>query len=423
MKEKKPIDGPTWETNLKQTIDVINSGNSFLFCGDIDPDSVGSMLSLSLYLTRLNKKVFLVIPEAFADNLDFFEKIIRFNSIQILRNQENIEAVKDEIDTVIFCDTANTKLVPFYPFLTQCILSEKPKVIEIDHHFGADSEELTEHGIKLFRNANANTEIIGTILEMLHDGQPEGPDPFSQRNIILGLITGILGDTVGGKVVLYKEDYDYWMEKLGTRLKEVTRWQDSNDKRGENCQTTKFGDPKQILDYLNRLTKEQESCFNLLSSRIEHKGKLGLLNLLPSTYQEVKERCRPFDSDWFANILGFLVNAVPERSGHAGVIIFEGKNAEGQDCIFIKIRRAVDFSGVDLRTGEEKIKELFGGLYMGGGGHAGAVSFRVHPLEEKELLARLENIYDFFNTAIEAGSLTKVFNVVDGNKQITNTPN
>jgi nanoRNase/pAp phosphatase (c-di-AMP/oligoRNAs hydrolase) len=403
MKEKKPIYGPIWETNLSQAIDVINSSSSFLFSGDIDPDSVGSMLSLSLYLTRCDKKVFLVIPEAFAENLDFFEKIIRYNSIHILSNQENIEAIKDEIDTVILCDTANTKLVPFYPFLEQCILSEKPKVIEIDHHFGADSEELTEHGIKLFRNANANTEIIGTLLEMLHNEHPQGPDPFSQRNIILGLITGILGDTVGGKVIPYKEDYDFWMEKLGARLKEITRWRDCNDKREEDCRTTKFGDPKQILEYLNRMTKEQQICFNLLSSRIEHKEKLDLLNLLPSTYQEVKENCSPFDSDWFANILGFLVNAVPEKSGHAGVIIFEGKNAEGQDCIFIKIRRAVNYSGVDLRTGEEKIKELFGDLYMGGGGHAGAVSFRVHPLEEKELLARLENVFVFFNTAIEAG--------------------
>ena len=156
------------------------------------------------------------------------------------------------------------------------------------------------------------------------------------------------------------------------------------------------------MDYLNRLTEDQEICFNLLNSRIEHKGKLGFLNLLPSTYLEVKGQCQTFDSDWFVDIMIFLVNSVPEKSGHAGIVIFEGKNAEGKDCIFIKIRRAVDFSGVDLRTGEDKIKELFGDLYMGGGGHAGAVSFRVHRLEEKELLARLENVFDFFNTAIQS---------------------
>ena len=101
--------------------------------------------------------------------------------------------------------------------------------------------------------------------------------------------------------------------------------------------------------------------------------------------------------------MGLLLNSVPEKSGHAGVIIFEGQNAAVQDCIFIKIRRAVDFVGVDLRIGEDKIKELFGALYMGGGGHAGAVSFRIHRLEEKEFLTRLENLFAFFNNAINAG--------------------
>ena len=90
---------------------------------------------------------------------------------------------------------------------------------------------------------------------------------------------------------------------------------------------------------------------------------MGFLNLLPSTYQDVKKNCQAFDSDWFVDIMSFLVNAVPEKSQHAGIVIFEGKNAGGEDCIFIKIRRAVDFSGVDLRTGEDKIKELFGDLY------------------------------------------------------------
>ena len=124
MKEKKPINGPAWEANLSQAIGVINSSNCFLFSGDIDPDSVGSMLSLSLYLNQLDKKVFLVIPNTLGDNLDFFEKIIKYNSISILRNQEAIAAVKDEIETIIFCDTANTKLVPFYPFISECILSK-----------------------------------------------------------------------------------------------------------------------------------------------------------------------------------------------------------------------------------------------------------------------------------------------------------
>jgi nanoRNase/pAp phosphatase (c-di-AMP/oligoRNAs hydrolase) len=95
--------------------------------------------------------------------------------------------------------------------------------------------------------------------------------------------------------------------------------------------------------------------------------------------------------------MGLLLSSVPEKTGYVGVIIFEGKNAARENCVFIKIRRAINFSGIDLRTAEGKIKELFSSLYMGGGGHAGAVSFRIHRLDEKELLAKLESLFDFLN--------------------------
>ena len=76
MNEKKPLNGTVWRENLKDALDIINTSQNFLFSGDIDPDSVGSMLSLSLYLHQLDKKVFLILPENLGKNLDFFEKII-----------------------------------------------------------------------------------------------------------------------------------------------------------------------------------------------------------------------------------------------------------------------------------------------------------------------------------------------------------
>ena len=63
MNEKKPLDGNVWRENLQSALDIISTSESFLFSGDIDPDSVGSMLSLSLYLHQLDKKVFLKVKE------------------------------------------------------------------------------------------------------------------------------------------------------------------------------------------------------------------------------------------------------------------------------------------------------------------------------------------------------------------------
>mgnify|MGYP003315476877 FL=1 len=150
-------------------------------------------------------------------------------------------------------------------------------------------------------------------------------------------------------MISFQEDYDYWMDLLQSRLKNITRWREGGTERVLDCKDSKFGDPKQILDYLNRLTAEQEACFNMLNNRAEIKGRIGFLNLLSSNQDEVKNTYKPFDSYWFADIQNFLLNSVPEKSGCAGMLVFEGKNADGEDCFFIKIRRAVRFSGIDLR--------------------------------------------------------------------------
>ena len=60
-------------------------------------------------------------------------------------------------------------------------------------------------------------------------------------------------------------------------------------------------------------------------------------------------------------------------------------------------RRAIKFSSIDLRSTESILKELFGEQYMGGGGHAGAVSFRIQKMDEKEFLTRIEKIFEYFN--------------------------
>ena len=163
---------------------------------------------------------------------------------------------------------------------------------------------------------------------------------------------------------------------------------------------SKFEGPKQILEYLNRLTEDQEECFIFLNKRVELKGQIGFLNLLRSTQKEVKDTFKTFDPYWFSDILNFILNSVPEKTGYAGMVVFEGKNTDGEDCFFIKLRRAVKFSGIDLRSLEVLLKKLFGDLYMGGGGHAGAVSFRIHTMDEKEFLIRTEKIFAYFNQSL-----------------------
>ncbi len=377
MKEKIPISGTEWKANLAKALALIKKNEAFLFAGDLDGDSVGSMIALALYFRLLGKKTHIILAEGLGDNLDFLQKIINFNSLHTLSSSEDIAAIRDHIDTVLFFDTANTKLVPLYSTIKEHILLKKPPVIEIDHHFGTDSEEMTDYGIKLFRLANANTEIIAEILSLLSREYPDLSDPFSQRNILVALITGISSDTLGGHVVPYKEDYQHWITRLGTGLGDVT-WTPSAAEPAET-RKQKFGQPEDVIEYMNYLDAEKQGCIDSITARIRIDHGIASLNLLNSTHSEVQDVCRDYGSDWFDELRTFLLNIVPEKAGKIGIVYYEGQNTEGVDCIFIKARRAIGYKDFDLRRLEDDVRSAFSEeKYMGGGGHPGAVSFRVH---------------------------------------------
>ncbi len=392
MQQKVPTSKDLWEDNLEQAASLIQSNQTFLFSADIDPDSVGAMLSLALYLRMMGKQVYIVISNELGENLDHLEKMIAYNSIHTLRNTDEIAGVKDTVDAIIFCDTANTKLVPFFPFISEHLLSREIPVIEIDHHFGADSEKLTGQSVTLYQNANATTEITGELLKKIHQKNPDLPHPFNQRNIVISILTGILGDTMGGRVVRHKQSYVQWVGTLGNKLKRNTRWRKPNGVRPGDDKKNKFGNPQQIQEYLTRLSREQEVCVQALKKRMVADGDVGSLNLLNSTYPEVQGICRPYNSPWFAYVLGFLLSEIPDESTKVGFLYFHGKNAEDKDCIYIKMRRSTHYSGVDLRTTESHLRAIFQDKYMGGGGHPGAVSFRIHPHDESEFLAKFEQV-------------------------------
>ncbi len=395
MRQKVPTAKNLWEDNLEKAASLIQSNETFLFSADIDPDSVGAMVSLSLYLRMMGKQVYIVLSSSLGENLDHLEKMIAYNNIHTLRNTDEISGIKNGVDVVIFCDTANSKLVPFFPFIKEHLLSRKVPVIEIDHHFGADSEKLTDQAVTLYQYANATTEITGELLKKIHKKNPALPHPFNQRNIVISILTGILGDTMGGRVVSHKQSYVQWVGTLGNKLKRNTRLRKPNGARPGDDRKTKFANPQQIQKHLTRLSTEQARCINALKERGVEDGDVESLNLLNSIYPEVEEYCRPFDSPWFTYIIGFLLSQISEDSTSStklGCVYFHGKNAEDKDCIYIKIRCSGHYSGIDLRTTESHLRDVFQDKYMGGGGHAGAVSFRVHVHDENEFLDSFEQV-------------------------------
>ena len=395
---KTPISGDLWLENRQRAIALFRSKRTFLFSAYPDADALGTMLALALYLKQLGKTASLFFPSPVKQNLQFMKDIIEFNDIPIIKDEKELKALQNEVDTVVFCDTANAGLVPFATTFQQCYLDRGIAVVEIDHHFGTDSAAIAEEGIHLFRTANASTEIAAELLQDLHRHYPSLPAPFSQRNIVISLLMGLLTDTFGGRAVPLRQDYDYWHQLLGEHLKVETQ-SDSGDFR-RNDGMIQFVRPQEILAHLNRLSPELERNVEMLKKKIIRHEDVGELDLLDSSLKQLsRDPVEKGNGDFF-QLWNAMANVVPQTGGKVGLFYFNGKNAEGKDCLFLKIRRAFDFNRFDLRESETALKKTFGQQYLGGGGHAGAVSFRIQPMGEPEFHLKVSGIVDFLQNQV-----------------------
>lgn len=395
---KVPISGERWRENRDRAIARFRQNRHFLFSAYPDADALGTMLALALYLRLLNKKATLLFPGPIKANLQFMKDIIRYNNITVVEDAAELVSLQDEVDTVVFCDTAHARLVPLFSTVQDCFLSRGVPSIEIDHHFGTDSAAITGQGVHLFRKANASAEIAAELLQGLHRLQPDLPAPFEQRNIVISLLMGMLTDTFGGRAVPLREDYDYWSRLLGDSLRKGTpAVKESSPGNGPNHL---FRSPQEILTHLNRLSPEQEQYVAALKRRIVHHRGVGELNLFDSSLTGLSDELIQSGHAEFFQIWNAMANIVPQAGGKVGLFYFNGANAEGQPCLFLKIRWAFGFDGFDLRETEPVLKSVFENHYLGGGGHTGAVSFRILPMAEPEFRSKVGSLVSFLESQI-----------------------
>ncbi|QPJ60841.1 MAG: hypothetical protein G3M70_02630 [Candidatus Nitronauta litoralis] len=387
MISKLAVSSEAWGPALSQSASFLRGHSGFVFCGYPDADALGSMLSLALYLKELGKRVYIVWPGPLIGKTDFLEDILRHNRVPLLGTAERIREYSEKVDALVVCDTANRKLVPLYKELKQHILAKETPVLEIDHHFGTDSEPVHPDGLHLFREANSTTEIAAEVLEAYAKADSEAPDPFKRRNILVSLLTGLIADTGGGNVSIRPEDYDFWVKRLGDRLTEKTR----RGRVDTDQDVPHFSSPEDIKEFLVKLSDSERQGVERLQEEIVHENGVGVLNLLDATRSRVEASLQLSAAAW-AQILETMANAIPEVAGRVGMVYFHDKTAEGEDCYFIKLRRAQE-SAIDLRETESDIRSAFeDGAVLGGGGHPNAVSYRVRLIPEDQFLKSVEKL-------------------------------
>ena len=377
-------------SNIKEIQSIIENKTNFLFYFSYDPDAIGASIAISLFLKRKNKECFIYLPEAIDPNLNFLIKILSYNSIKIIKTSNKLfQIINKKMPVIITCDTPTHYLLPDFDKFNSLLKKVNLKdTIEIDHHFGGDSEQIFKKSVILFKEANSTCEIVANFFEIIEKDKNGNLDleiAFS-RSIVLSLLVGICFDTQMGKFIINKRIYNKWIDFLSNRLEWLTWGSPKN-----------LNNASKVFDTINKMDSNRKRIIKNLVKKAFIINKVGLL-IIPKyeKYKSLSENNDP--SCIFVKIIPDITNKTTEYSGAIGIVVFFDTIL---NIFYIKIRRAQKFKKYDLRNTQHFLKNIYKDDYLGGGGHEGATSYRVANIDRNDFIDKIKKFHNKLASTVE----------------------
>jgi nanoRNase/pAp phosphatase (c-di-AMP/oligoRNAs hydrolase) len=230
--------------------------------------------------------------------------------------------------------------------------------------------------------ANSSSELVGKIILKLN-GMKTMREKYEfndllTRNIVLAIITGLIGDTRMGQFIksdALKTSYDYFINIFNEILKQKT------------TKKTNFATKEQIFEEIVKLSSDEEKCFHKIIGKKKFSKHAGYVILKQS---ETNDLLKDFENDTIVSVVRTIADTLAEESKKIGVVVYYD-GFKISDLVQFKIRRSQRYKGFDLRD----ILDVFS--IKNGGGHEGAIAFRIskkdiHDIDEytKKLITGIE---------------------------------
>jgi nanoRNase/pAp phosphatase (c-di-AMP/oligoRNAs hydrolase) len=387
--EKSPAKRPLRtirEKNLiiERIIDAITTRRRFLMLGHQSPDDdcVSSMISMALVLHMFYRDVSLYLGGQLHERFRYLFEICRYNSIPILGPDSPLPA---DIDTLILCDTPKPSMVAASPAVRELIRSPRVLRIEIDHHIGADSEYFGDEGYRLVTEASSASELIGHILLKLQERKAllerhQVADLYP-RNLVLAILTGIIGDSNMGQYLKSRREKRYYQIFSGMYNDMLSR---------RTTKKTNFSTMTDVFTELQKVTVNEEGCFDYMVERQKVRGSIGYVALAMEEMAPLYADC---GDEAIVSAARVMADRLAETSGVLGLVAYYD-NPERSDLVQFRLRRAGGWKKYDLR-GLLSILSI-----TNGGGHEGAIGFRVPRSEIPDFPAYVDALLRKVETAI-----------------------
>ncbi|MDR2314553.1 MAG: DHH family phosphoesterase [Spirochaetaceae bacterium] len=367
--------------------DKIIDRDAFLLLGHKDPDTdcIASLVAFALLLNKFNKEVTIYLAAPVMAQFSYLLSICKYNGISVAYGK--LVNVKS-FSTVIVLDTPKPEMIARNGEISS--LMDDPEVckIEVDHHLGADSEYTGDPDYRLVGEASSTCELIGYfLLKMSYQKDRFKKIDFFTRNLALAILTGIVGDSQMGKYLKTRREkfyYRIFSEIFDHLLVEKTL------KNSKNLSSMEA-----VFDVIQNFSVQEKRCFD---------GIMALKNTDRSIHYICMDKDKSaefftaYGVELIVNVSKAAADTLAENCGKLGLVVYYD-DPSLSDFVQFRLRRSAKFLHTDLRV------VLTGLKIENGGGHPGAIGFRVKKEAVQNINAYTEDVVRRIETLVEDPAL------------------
>jgi nanoRNase/pAp phosphatase (c-di-AMP/oligoRNAs hydrolase) len=345
---------------VDKIIDALDTRSGFLMIGHETPDEdcIAGMVAFALLATKFEKNSYICLRHDLHEHFEYLLKICRHNSIHII---DGTGREPLPVDTIVICDTPKPDMMEYGEAVKPLMENNEVVRIEFDHHLEADSEYCGSDGYCLVDEASSSCELIGYLTLKLRHRQDliDKYDIFEllSRNIILAILTGIIGDSKMGKYLKTEREkrfYRFFSDLFSDLLE------------GQTTESGNLSNQVEVFSEIGRLSKDEGQCFRRF---IEYKRGKEHVGYAVLNERESMRLHKKFAYNTVVAVSRAVADVLAEESGYLSLVAFYDQDSIS-DLIQFRMRRSQSFKSYDLRN----VLKLFG--ISNGGGHEGAIAFR-----------------------------------------------
>jgi nanoRNase/pAp phosphatase (c-di-AMP/oligoRNAs hydrolase) len=324
-----------------------------------DDDCIASMVAFALLAVKFSKPAAIYLGKPVHEHFQYLLNICTYNSIALLYKGDPLPA---PADTLVLCDTAKPEMIEAGDDVRRLAADAGCLKIEFDHHIGGDSTYFGDEGYQLVTEASSSGELIGQLVLRLR-GKKSILRRFQihdlmSRNIVLAVLTGIIGDSKMGAYLKSRRERRYYrmFSTMFNRLLTRRTYRSGN-----------FSDMKQVFDEIARLSDIEKGCYSRFYEQKRRSKRFGFVVI---GEEQIRGLCHNFGTDTIVSVARALTDRLADESRCLGLVCY-ADDPGVSDLVQFRIRRSHHYRKFDLR----RILEVFS--FQNGGGHEGAIGFRL----------------------------------------------